>query len=124
MIKHIVLLAPLMLPTAVLSQAMDCSNPMTQSAMNACAYQDWSEADDELNATYKWAMTVARGWSEGAATALRDAQRTWIPYRDAACEAEGYLFEGGSMAPLIVSTCKAELTRRRTEDLRAVYDTN
>lgn len=97
---------------------------MTQHDMNQCAYQGWMAADGDLNDTYKWAMQVARGWSDGAAEALRNAQRAWIPYRDAACEAEGYLFEGGSMQPLIVMSCKEHLTRQRTEEMRAVYEMN
>ena len=33
---------------------------------------------------------------------------------------EGYSVEGGSMQPLIVSSCLAELTTRRTEELKSL----
>nr|WP_319250424.1 lysozyme inhibitor LprI family protein [uncultured Celeribacter sp.] len=95
---------------------------MIQSEMNFCAYQAWQQADEELNETYGWALGVSENWSLAAQDALRDAQRAWVPYRDAACEAEGFLFEGGSMQPLIVYSCKEHLTRQRTQEMRAVYE--
>ncbi|WP_417274287.1 lysozyme inhibitor LprI family protein [Celeribacter halophilus] len=97
---------------------------MSQSDMNICAHEAWQHADVDLNDTYARAMEVARGWSDGAAEALRAAQRAWIPYRDAACTAEGFLFEGGSMEPFIVNSCLEHLTRQRTEEMRAVYEMN
>nr|WP_255572042.1 lysozyme inhibitor LprI family protein [Celeribacter sp. PS-C1] len=97
---------------------------MTQSAMNACAHQGWVKADEDLNDTYTWAMARARQSGDPVAEALRTAQRAWIPYRDAACEAEGILFEGGTIQPLIVYTCLEHLTRQRTNEMRAVYEMN
>lgn len=112
------------LPFGVSAQALDCDDAVTQSAMNACAYEAWVKADEDLNDTYAWAMDRAKSMSEATAEALRTAQRAWIPYRDAACEAEGILFEGGSIQPLIVYTCLEHLTRQRTEEMRAVYEMN
>lgn len=97
---------------------------MTQSDMNHCAYLGWMQADEDLNDTYGWALGIAQGRSEANAAALRTAQRAWIPYRDAACEAEGIMYEGGSIQPLIIFTCKEHLTRQRTEEMRAVYEMN
>lgn len=102
--------------------ASDCENAMTQSAMNACAYQDYRAADFALNEVYAWAMKRARGYENGSDTALREAQRAWIPYRDAACAAEGQLYEGGSIRPLIEYACLATLTERRTDDMRSAYE--
>lgn len=102
--------------------ALDCENAMTQRAMNACAYQDYQAADLALNETYTWAMKRARGYENGSDTALRTAQRVWIPYRDAACAAEGQLYEGGSIRPLIEYSCLATLTERRTDDMRSAYE--
>lgn len=103
---------------------VDCANAMTQLDMNHCAYLGWMQADEDLNETYGWAMDVANRYGETVATALRTAQRAWIPYRDAACEAEGIMYEGGSIQPLIIFTCKEHLTRQRTEEMRAVYEMN
>lgn len=115
--------ALLLLPS--LAHAQHCEDPQVQHEMNACAQIDWEEADAELNAAYKQARAAMRRIDAlqpanevGAVIALRDAQRAWITYRDAACEAESILFRGGSMEPLILASCMADLTRRRTNDLR------
>ena len=50
---------------------------------------------------------------------LLEAQRAWLQYRDAHCRAEGFNARGGSLEPLLVSTCKTALTQRRTQELKA-----
>jgi uncharacterized protein YecT (DUF1311 family) len=101
---------------------LDCDNAMTQRDMNTCAYQDYLAADLALNEVYAWAMSRAKTYENGADLALRDAQRAWIPYRDAACAAEGLLYEGGSIRPLIEYVCMATLTERRAQDMRLAYE--
>ncbi len=109
--------------------AQDCSDPMDQHTMNRCAYEDWQAADEELNAVWKQAMAVARDMDEytpaGEATmsqSLREAQRSWIAFRDQACLAESLLMRGGSAQAMLEFGCKARLTRTRTEDLRIFAD--
>jgi uncharacterized protein YecT (DUF1311 family) len=96
-----------------------------QQEMNACAEQDWMDADADLNAAYRAAMAVMKGYDadlakseRGAEANLRNAQRAWITYRDAACAAEGYAMHGGSAEPLLIYGCRARLTEQRAEDLR------
>ncbi len=109
-------------PVAAAAQDVTCEDAMTQRDMNRCAYEAWMSADAALNETYAWAMERAKSMSDATAEALRTAQRAWIPYRDAACEAEGIIYEGGTIQPLILFTCKEHLTRQRTEEMRAVYE--
>ncbi len=113
------------------AQTLDCTAPQSQLEMTMCAGQDYSKADAELNVAYAKARAVMKSYDadlppgqRGAAKALLEAQRAWIPFRDAACKAEGYPFEGGTIQPMIVAECLARLTRRRTEDLRALAATN
>lgn len=110
---------------------VDCANAMTQTEMNICAGRDYKAADEDLNLVYQSAMAVAKEWDLGlsedlccASEALREAQRAWIPYRDKVCEATGFLVRGGSMEPMIVARCLENITRRRIEDIRAVYELN
>jgi uncharacterized protein YecT (DUF1311 family) len=49
---------------------------------------------------------------------LRDAQRAWIPFRDAACAAEAQIARGGTAMGFVTLLCLDRLTRARTEDLR------
>jgi uncharacterized protein YecT (DUF1311 family) len=96
--------------------AQDCgSDNLTQQEMNDCAAETLAYADEELNAVWDSAISYAEG--AGVDDMLRDAQRLWIGYRDAACAAEAALYEGGSIAPLIYAECLTRLTVARTDDL-------
>lgn len=95
--------------------AAECISPQTQSLMNACAFKDYEQADAALNAA--WKPAKAFGDEIGKGDALLAAQRTWIAYRDAACDAHASPYEGGSIQPLIHATCLSELTAQRTRML-------
>lgn len=118
------------LPAAAAAQdKVDCDNAMTQTEMNLCAEQDYRAADAELNAVYRKAMAAMKQIDgdldqdlKGAVDALRDAQRAWVPYRNKACAAEGYLARGGTMEPMLVSGCLERLTRQRIGDLQVLVD--
>ncbi|MEH6521139.1 lysozyme inhibitor LprI family protein [Sulfitobacter sp.] len=93
----------------------ECIEPQTQNLMNACAAKDFAEADAALNAAWKPAKSFADAIGKGAA--LLVAQRAWLKYRDAACDVHASPFEGGSLQPLIYSTCMGEITAQRTRML-------
>jgi uncharacterized protein YecT (DUF1311 family) len=104
--------------------AQDCDNAVDQQTMNLCAHATWEAADAELNRAYQQAMDFMESIDadlpmdeQGAAKALRDAQRAWINFRDLACQAEGYLMQGGSAQPMIISGCMTTLTQQRTTSL-------
>ncbi|MGQ3210824.1 MAG: lysozyme inhibitor LprI family protein [Shinella sp.] len=111
---------------------IDCNNAMAQIEMNICADRDYQAADTDLNAVYKKAMAAAREMDAqakemgehyvGAVDALKRAQRAWIGYRDGQCELAGFEARGGSMEPMLVSGCLADLTRKRTAELKTVYE--
>jgi len=111
---------------AAAEDEIDCENAMAQQDMNICAYRDFEAADAELNTVWKDAREAAKESDaelpdelKGADKALLAAQRAWIGYRDAQCELAGFEARGGSMEPMFVSGCKAELTRARTKELKA-----
>lgn len=110
--------AAILVALPVLAQSPNCANPVTQLAMNQCAARNYEAADAELNAVYKQARARMKAFSPEAGVLLRDAQRAWIPFRDKACDAEGMLYQGGSIRPLIVLNCLERLTRQRIADLR------
>ena len=110
----------------VAAQELDCENAMAQQDMNQCAYKDYEAADAELNQVWSEARKTARDLDaelsddlKGADKALLAAQRGWIAYRDGQCELAGFEARGGSMEPMLVSGCLADLTRKRTNELRA-----
>ena len=119
------------LATPIHAQNWNCENPQVQQEMNYCAEQEWKEADRRLNAEYRKARAAMQNLDDlypedqkGAADALRDAQRAWITFRDKACEAEGWLFKGGTMEPLIFWTCMSSLTEQRTQSLEVLSEMN
>lgn len=107
------------IPQLVQAGKLDCSDmsSATQSDMNLCAGQSYQMADDALNEA--WAQLRARRGEGHSMDLLRDAQRAWIAFRDAHCEAHAAPYEGGSIQPLIRFTCLQDVTARRTAQLRA-----
>jgi uncharacterized protein YecT (DUF1311 family) len=108
---------------------IDCGYPLNQMEMTYCAEQSWKAADVELNAAYKTAMSRMKETDsylddamKGAADALRDAQRAWIPYRDKACKSHGFLARGGSMEPMLIYGCLSILTQKRTDELKELAE--
>ncbi len=115
----------LAIPSAHAQDDPDCANAATQMEMTRCAYLDWQAADAEMNAAYKTAMAKMRGIDsglsddlKGAAQALTVAQRAWLPYRDKACEAYGFIARGGTMESQLVNICLTDLTRQRAQQLQ------
>lgn len=97
---------------------LDCSDSTnhTQSEMNQCAGLNYQAADDELNAVWR-DLRERRG--EGHSwDPILEAQQLWIPFRDAHCESVAAPYEGGSIQPLIRSSCLADVTEQRTAQLR------
>lgn len=103
----------------------NCAEPTTQADMNICASRDYEAADKALNAQYQSVRKIlterdsaASDLDKGAVDALVAAQRAWIAYRDANCDAVGFQARGGSMEPMLVSSCLAEMSRNRAEELK------
>ncbi len=118
-------------PAALAQDApWDCSDPgsLPQQGMNYCAGEDFSAADEELNAVYRDVRAemkaTDKGLAEwdpkyvGAEEALLKAQRAWIDYRDGHCDNIGFQARGGTLEPLLVESCKADMTRKRTQELK------
>ncbi len=113
------------LPGAAHAQGQpNCSDPQTQTEMNICAGQDYKAADAALNRVYREAIATMKEWDanlpgelKGAEETLRKAQRAWIPFRDEACAAYGFMARGGTMESMLVANCLADLTRKRTKEL-------
>ncbi len=92
----------------------NCDDPQTQMEMTFCARQDFLAADKKLNTVYQ---KLSSELSVAHKSALKKAQRAWLSYRDLACHSHGLLAEGGSMQPMLVNNCLAEVTTQRTKML-------
>ncbi len=116
-------------PTSAQQPQPDCKEPQTQADMTICAGQDLADADKALNAQYQVTRNVLKERDAGASAELKGgvealvkAQRAWLAYRDAQCASAGFQARGGSMEPMLISMCEADLTRKRTAELKALVD--
>jgi uncharacterized protein YecT (DUF1311 family) len=88
-----------------------CGNLATQLDMNGCEANRAAQADAALTAVY--------GQFSPKSADLVAAECAWVAYRDAECAFAGDAVQGGSMQPMVVSACKATLTRQRVRVLTA-----
>ncbi|MDR6918782.1 uncharacterized protein YecT (DUF1311 family) [Pseudomonas sp. 3296] len=97
--------------------AVDCDNATDQTTMNQCAAQQNAAADKELNALYQQITTRLKAEPERKKL-LVGAQRAWVTFRDAECKFSASGVEGGSVYPLIYSSCTTDLTKARVQTFR------
>lgn len=118
-ILSILLLSALLSPSDAPAQKRPtqdpCANPRTQTAMNECADREYKAADLALNKIYKQLLSKLEGEQREG---LKRVEQAWLKYRDANCDFEASFVEGGSMQPLVRSSCLADLTKKRTAELR------
>ena len=118
-------LASVLLAAPATAQEVDCANAMAQQDLNICAEIAWQDADKDLNVAYQEVMVAMQAMDadlpqdlRGAEVALRAAQRAWIPYRDANCDAAGFPMRGGSAEALLVYGCLRQMTLDRIAELQ------
>jgi uncharacterized protein YecT (DUF1311 family) len=88
---------------------------------SVCLSKIRDKIDAKLNTTYQRAVSLTKIFGSEDVENLKDAERKWIAYRDAACKAEYALWEGGSGGPNAHTICVIRLTRQRTSDLKSGY---
>ena len=99
-------------------QDQDCGE-LPQQPMNACTGAVAAAADRDRAVAER---ALADALDPERRPRLVAAEEAWKVYRDAQCELEAAGFEGGSIQPTIRNGCRTGLTRRRTEDLRALLE--
>jgi uncharacterized protein YecT (DUF1311 family) len=113
-----------------LADTIDCNNANSTVEMNFCADKDYQAADKALNAAYAAALTQiqSRGDMEkpydtkSFEEAMRNAQRTWVAYRDADCrDLVAQEWSGGTGATAAILGCMTEKTIQRTKELKERY---
>jgi uncharacterized protein YecT (DUF1311 family) len=95
-----------------------CQGPSTNADQYECFYAASKKSDAALNKLYRRIQTVLEG---NELVKLEEAQRLWIRFQSANCDAEHELFEGGSAGPVVKIACLEAGTRHRTEDLHLMY---
>lgn len=93
-----------------------CANPQTQTEMNICAGKAYEAADAVLNQVYQKLRAML---DEGEKTQLKEAQTAWLAYRDRNCEFVADQYKGGTIRPMIYAGCLTDVTKNRTNELKA-----
>lgn len=88
---------------------------------SVCLSKIHDKIDAELDTTYQEALSMAKRFTGEDVENLKDAERKWIAYRDAACKAEYGLWGRGSGGPNAHAMCMIRITRQRTADLKVTY---
>lgn len=104
----------------------NCKNPITQTDINICFHEDFKEVDANLNSIYDAIMKKLQDYDEnnGASHSetMQLSQEAWETYRHSACLAKTYKSDGGTIRGMEMSSCKIDLTLRRSEDLETMYN--
>ena len=95
------------------------SRAQTQSEMNQTANNDFKKADTKLNKFYNQVMKIL---NEKEKKLMILAQKNWLKFRDSHCKFEIEQYDGGSIQPLLYSTCLTERTNERIKDLKAILE--
>ena len=90
-------------------------------AMNVCAAKDYEREDARLNKTYKELMNKLEPDRREKLKALETA---WLKFRDLQCNFDSAPNEGGSIYPLVHSSCLTQMTKVRNKDLKAMLEEN
>jgi uncharacterized protein YecT (DUF1311 family) len=127
--------SPKIEPQAAHANPCDAAN--TQMEMNQCSADEYKKADAHLNTVYTQLVRVlqkdtghAQQQSGGeqrkpetpAIDKLKAAQRQWIRYRDLHCSAVRAQYEGGTVSPMVWTTCMTETTNDRIAELKQGYE--
>lgn len=100
-------------------QAPACDGLTSTAAMLSCEQTRYQHLAVELRGVY---MQLQAKLSPVSRNALASSQTAWLKFRDSNAALEASLEQGGTLAPLLSTTAKADLTQQRIEHLRKLSD--
>jgi len=86
-----------------------------------CLFAEFKKAEADLDRLYGQSLAVAARYGVKDVVRLKDAQRKWIAYRLAACDAEFALYQGGTAGGPAEFLCKLRITDERIQGLKITY---
>ncbi|MHB2266151.1 lysozyme inhibitor LprI family protein [Aliihoeflea sp. PC F10.4] len=89
-----------------------CPDAVSTIDIVECLGEIYTEQDARLNTAYRSAIDPLEGERR---TLLRDAQRSWVAFRDANCQF--YRSGEGTIAAIEGTSCMVETTRSRVDEL-------
>ena len=101
----------------VSAQAVDCATVETQAALNRCARQ---ESDRSTRRLSDLVQELRRVTDPDRMRGFDSAQAAWDDFRRVQCGWEASAYEGGSMKPMVLSSCWARVTELRIAELKVL----
>lgn len=109
---------------------LDCEKAIATPDINACGQITQKKIETELNAVYRQTLQ-SLSQSETAfekpgevKSALVEAQRAWIKFREADCHAVFLKNQGGTMRSLMYTGCLQAHAEQRIKELKRFPGTN
>lgn len=106
--------------------ALNCQSALSTPDLNECAQQEQRAVEAKLNQVYQKALkSVSEPTTEQDAETKRkliQAQRAWVKFRDADCEAVYSRFADGSMRNIMFMGCMQQHAERRIADLEFISE--
>lgn len=93
----------------------DCSNPLTQSAMNICSNVERKALETELSEALE-SLKLPDCW-EGLVQRMMKVQDEWRIFANKHCRVFADVYEGGTMWPLINNSCLSGMLKSRIEQI-------
>lgn len=115
--KYSLLLILAIVPLSA-AHADDCAHATTQAAMTVCADQAYRKADAEMNTVYRQILGRLKDDRNGTEL-LVATQKRWLAFREAECARSTSASTQGSIHSMLPSQCRADLTRKRIDELNA-----
>lgn len=97
---------------------VNCDEPFTQVEMSQCAIIESEQTEKQLQKIYHQLETQNSDDVEQL-NLLKQTQLLWLKYRETSCKYASSQYEGGSIQPLIYSSCITSLTKERVENLES-----
>jgi uncharacterized protein YecT (DUF1311 family) len=105
-----------------------CPDAQTTIEIGECVSKEYDKADAELNAVWKKVMASFKKNDYLPAEAVKEwkdtmlaAQRDWIAFKEADCDAVGFEWYGGTGQGNAITFCLLGHTTARTKDLKARF---
>lgn len=98
------------------AMADDCAK-VDQAALKECMEAAFKKAEEELKILYRQIEQRLKD-DAGRKEQFVTAQRAWLFFRDLECEFSASGVAGGTIYPMVFSSCALQLTHQRSKDFK------
>lgn len=91
-----------------------CKNLTKQSDLNTCASRSLNIANESIGKVYN---NYLKDLSPQEQLKLKEAQRSWVQFKEKDCSFETAPVKNGSMYPYVLSACLIDRTEKRILEL-------